>query len=261
MKKMEAKKYFTNKGVEVYEYGYEFDFDNDFKIGDKVMVYGSDWTMSNYEYPDTSEFYFDIITKINKEKGIITLSNGLNYKQEKESTYLYKGYKEVENLNRFKTTKDVDEYLSRPCYNFSYKTISQNNIKPRYFFLYTEDQQQKVSKFIEEVKVLDAERKEKELEKQHKQDIYNKYQVMYDVEINHLVKELEELENKLKQKRAETFDKVFCANCKSNCGKWKCDYEVQWYEHEYLDENHMYEYDGKKYRARPITKCEYFEEK
>lgn len=260
MKQMEPKKYFTNKGVEVYEYGWEFDFDNDFKVGDKVMVYGSDWSMSNYEYPDTSKFYFDIITKINKEKGIITLSNGYNYKQEKESTYLYKGYKEVENLNRFKTTKDIDEYLSRPCYDFSRKTIAQGNIKPRYFFLYNEEQQQKIAKFIEEVKVLDAERKEKELEKQRKQDIYNKYQVMYNADIDPLVEELEKLEEELKQKRGETFDKVFCANCKSNCNR-KCAYEMQWHRNDYIDENHMYEYDGEKYRARPVKECKFFEEK
>ena len=260
MKKMEPKKYTTNKGVEVYEYGYEFDFDNDFKVGDKVMVYGSDCSLSNYEYPDGSRFYFDTITKIDKEKGIITLSNGFNYKQDKESTYLYKGYKEIENLGRFKTTKDPDRYIEETCYNFYYKQITQSGIRPKYFFLYTEEQQQKVNNFIEEVKVLDAERKEKELEKQHKQDIYNKYQVMYDAEINPLVEKIKELEDMLVQKRGETFDKVFCANCKSNCGNRKCAYERQWHSNDYIDENHMYEYDGEKYRTRPITKCDYFEE-
>ena len=260
MKRMEPKKYYTTKGVETYEYGWEFDFDNDFKVGDKVVVCGVGYGIT-YEYADTTEIAFDIITKVNKEKGIITLSNGFNYKQDKETTYLYKGYKEVENLNRFKTTQDINEYFSKPCYDFSRKTITQNNIKPRYFFLYTEELQQKVTKFIKEVKVLDVERKEKELEEQHKQDIYKKYQVMYNEELKPLIEKIEELENKLKQKRAETFDKVFCANCKSNCGKWKCEYEVKYYEHEYLDENHMYEYEGEKYRARPVKECKYFEEK
>lgn len=260
MKEMETKKYFTNQGVEVYEYGYEFDFDNDFKVGDKVMVCGVGYGIS-YEYADTTRIAFETIIEINKEKGIITLSNGFNYKQDKESNYLYKGYKEVENKNRFKTTKDIDKYFSETCYDFSRKTISQGNIRPRYFLPYTEEQQQKVAKFIEEVKVLDIERKERELKKQHKQDIYNKYQVMYDEEINPLVKKIEELKEKLVQKRVETFDKVFCANCKSNCNKRKCAYEIYWHGEHYIDENHMFEYDGEKYYSRPATECEYFEEK
>lgn len=257
---MEPKKYSTDKGVEVYEYGYEFDFENDFKVGDTVMVCGVGYGLT-YEYADESRVAFEIIKKINKEKGIITLSNGFNYKQDKESSYLYKGYKEVENLARFKTAHDIDEYFNKTCYDFSYKTISESNIKPRYFLPYTEEQKQKISNFIEEVKKLDVERKEKELEKQRRQEIYNKYQAMYDAEVNPLIKKIQELEDELIQKKAETFDKVFCANCKSNCGKRKCAYEKQWYEHEYLDENHMFEYsDGKKYRARPATECDYFEE-
>lgn len=106
---------------------------------------------------------------------------------------------------------------------------------------------------------MDAERKEKELEKQHKQDIYNKYQVMYDAETDPLVEKIEELEKELAQKCKETFGKVFCANCKSNCNR-KCAYEMYWHRNDYIDENHMYEYDGEKYYARPTTKCEFFEE-
>lgn len=260
MRKMEAKKYFTNKGVEVYEYGYEFDFAKDFKVGDKVMVYGSGWSMSNDEYPDKNRFYFGIITKIDVERGIITLSNGLNYKQAVETTYLYKGYKEVECLEYFKTTKDPDVYIKETCYDFSYKTIKENNIRPRYFYIYTEEKQKQIKEFIENVKILDIERKEKELEKQRKQDIYNKYQTMYNEEIDPLVKRLEELKQQISEQKSKTFDKVFCANCKSN-GKYKCAYERYWHGNDYIDENHMYEYDGEKYRSRPITKCEYFEEK
>ena len=58
MKRMEAKKYSTNKGVEVYGYGWEFDFDNDFKGGDKVMVCGVGYGIS-YEYADTSRIAFE----------------------------------------------------------------------------------------------------------------------------------------------------------------------------------------------------------
>lgn len=260
MKQMEVKKYFTNKGVEVYEYGYEFDFDNDFKVGDKVMVCGVGYGIS-YEYADGTRIAFETITNINKEKGIITLSNGFSYKQDKESSYLYKGYKEVENLDRFKTTKDIDEYFSKTCYDFSNKTINEGNIRPRYFLPYTKEQQEKVANFIEEVKKLDIERKKNELAKQQKQDIYNKYQAMYDEEVNPLVEEIKKLKNKLIQKRGETFDKVFCANCKSNCGNRKCAYERQWHQNDYVDENHMYEYENEKYRARPIEECKYFEEK
>lgn len=260
MKQMEPKKYITDKGVEVYEYGWEFDFDNDFKVGDKVMVCGVGYGIS-YEYCDGSRIAFETITKINKEKGIITLANGFNYKQDKESSYIYKGYKEINKLNRFKTTQDIDGYFSKTCYDFSRNTISENNIRPRYFLPYTEEQQQRLNKFIEEVKVLDVERKEKELAKQQKQDIYNKYQAVYNEEINPLVEEIEEFKNKLTQKRGETFDRVFCANCKSNCGNRKCAYERQWHQNDYIDENHMYEYENKKYRARPVTECKYFEEK
>ena len=69
MKQMEPKKYFTNKGVEVYEYGYEFDFDNDFKVGDKVMVCGVGYGIS-YEYADASRIAFEIITKIDTKFNI-----------------------------------------------------------------------------------------------------------------------------------------------------------------------------------------------
>ena len=252
MKKREAKKYFTNKGVETYEYGWEFD-ENDFKVGDLVKVCGRDWTMSNYEYPDGNRFAIETITNIDWEKGIITLSNGVNYKQDKETMYLYKGCKEVEYKDRFKSTREVDCHTTVYLPN-NYKKEFNAYITPRYLFKYNENEMLELE---EKIKNADIEREEKRIAKENKQAIYDKHQATYDAEIAPLVNEIKKLEEQLLEKRCEVFKKAFCSHCKTGCDK-RCAYEVYWGH--YPDENGMYEYDGEKYRSRNYVECEFFEE-
>ena len=257
MKKRNTNKtYVTDKGVETYEYGYDLELST-LKIGDKVLVYGPDWWKG--EYPDKRKCYIDVITDINLEKGFITLSNGINYKQAKETYRPYSGYKEIEYLDYFISTRDCD-YIEKTCYDFYYKTIGKNNIKPRYVFLYDKNTEKTLNEFIEEVKQLDIERETKKIEANHKQEIYNKHQANYDAIVEPLKRNISDLEKALEDLREKTFDECFCKHCKTN-NDYKCAFEREFYSNRIINNNHTFNYNGEILRTRPSEKCEYFEEK
>ena len=250
MKKREPRTYISDRGVETYVYGVEFE-QEDFKVGDIVKVYDVSYSL-NYAYPNRDRFMVSRIKKIDWEKGIITLENGLNYKQDKSTSYFYPG-KEVEYLNRFKITKDTS--IKDTVYSNSSQMCENAFIRPRYLVPYSEQEFESLKAHIQEESL-----KREELRKAEdaKKSIYNKYQALYDDELNPLREQIKELEKQLAIKCRETFDKVFCANCKTGCDK-RCAYEK--YMGYYPDKNGMIEVCGEKCRSRKVSKCEFFEEK
>lgn len=193
-----------------------------FQVGEEVVICGQQIGLFTCDYPDKNNFCFTTIKEV-KDDGTVIVEEGYRYRQSYKTEY---GYTDVHDYFRiFRCPKSDFTHFNGTEYRDSGNGHDCNIrdtacfIGLTFLFKMTDDFK---------LRVIDIQRKyaEKLLVDQKRHEEFEKKQVF----IKQYEEEFKELEELLAQKKAESFRKHICGNCKHNhagyCSKWNRDIDT-----------------------------------